>query len=230
MLWRVIVELTVNLHYQHAGGRENVREASAPVLGRQRGPPVPEDGVALETAPMPGPIWGRAPSTDGHTTDVLSKILPCSETDIAKSYWHVSSIGTSPSQESRSQLATRSCCCGEPGIDWRLSKQRTRATRRRHVASKETQSLSVWNDSGLHGGLPPNVRRLVASTRRVVAERVWPALSMAWAASSRHRFSRNSPSEGGGEDRRRGALIENGTFRRFDEGARRHVPTDIGQL
>jgi crotonobetainyl-CoA:carnitine CoA-transferase CaiB-like acyl-CoA transferase len=71
---------------QYADAHYEAREMTVPVLDRQSGVPIRVYGVVPKMSLTPGRVWRGAPSIGEDTTDILSKMLGLSETDIAKLY------------------------------------------------------------------------------------------------------------------------------------------------
>ena len=70
----------------YADPHYNKREMIVPVVDRQSGIPLSVYGVVPKMSLTPGSIWRGAPSIGEDTTDILSKMLGFSETEIAACY------------------------------------------------------------------------------------------------------------------------------------------------
>src|SRR6266540_967026 len=71
---------------QYADAHYQAREMTVPVLDRQSGVPIRVYGVVPKMSLTPGRIWRGAPSIGEDTTEILSKMLGLSESDIQKLY------------------------------------------------------------------------------------------------------------------------------------------------
>ena len=71
---------------QYADEHYKAREMTVPVVDRQSGVPIRVYGVVPKMSLTPGRVWRGAPSIGEDTTDILSKMLGVSETDIATLY------------------------------------------------------------------------------------------------------------------------------------------------
>ena len=71
---------------QYADEHYKAREMTVPVVDRQSGVPIRVYVVVPKMSLTPGRVWRGAPSIGEDTTDILSKMLGVSETDIATLY------------------------------------------------------------------------------------------------------------------------------------------------
>jgi crotonobetainyl-CoA:carnitine CoA-transferase CaiB-like acyl-CoA transferase len=71
---------------QYRNEHYKAREMTVPVLDRQSGAPLRVYGVVPKMSLTPGRIWRGAPSIGEDTTDILSKMLGFSQSDIAGLY------------------------------------------------------------------------------------------------------------------------------------------------
>jgi crotonobetainyl-CoA:carnitine CoA-transferase CaiB-like acyl-CoA transferase len=75
-----------NTQDQYKDEHYNAREMTVPVLDRQSGVPIRVYGVVPKMSLTPGRIWRGAPSIGDDTSDILSKLLGFSATDIDQLY------------------------------------------------------------------------------------------------------------------------------------------------